>query len=91
MTIDWLRDLVIVVFGIAATLAVIVGIILVVACYTRVLPILDSMKKTTKTVEKISSTVEEEIVRPLAQVSAFIHGIRQAVSMFSRFTGKKED
>ena len=75
---------------IAATLAVILAIILVFVCYSRVSPIIDSIKKTTRTVEKISTTVEEEIVQPLAQVSAFIHGIRQAISMFGRFTGKKE-
>ena len=91
MTIEWLRDLVIVVFGIAATLAVIVGIILALMSYARVSPVIDSVKKTTDRVEKITSTVEEEIIQPLAQIAAVINSIRHAIGMFGRFAGKKED
>lgn len=91
MTIEWLRDLVIVVFGIAATVAVIMGLVLALMFYSRVTPIIDSAKKTAKTVEKISSSIEEEIVQPMAQVASFIQGIRQAMSMFNRFNRKKED
>jgi len=42
-------------------------------------------------VENISSCVEEEVAKPLAQVAAFVQGIRQAVGMVGRFTKKKEE
>jgi hypothetical protein len=91
MTIEWLRDLVIVIFGIAATIMVIGILALAFMFYSRVRPIIASVQKTTRTVEKISSSVEEEIVKPLAHVASFIQGIRQAISMVSRFTKRKEE
>jgi hypothetical protein len=40
-------------------------------------------------VENISSTVEVEVVKPLAQVAAFVQGIRQAISLVKQFARKK--
>ncbi len=91
MSIDWFRDLVICIFGLGATVVVIFLAVLAFLLYLRVRPILDSVKTTTKTVENISSCVEEEVVKPLAQVAAFVQGIRQAVSLVGRFTKKKEE
>jgi len=59
--------------------------------YRRIRPILDSVKATTKTVENLSSCVETEVARPLAQVAAFVQGIRQAVSLVKGFNKKKEE
>jgi hypothetical protein len=91
VSIDWFRDLVICIFGLGATVVVIFLAVLAFLLFLRIRPILDSVKKTTKTVENISSCVEEEVVKPLAQVAAFIQGIRQAVSLVGRFTKKKEE
>ena len=59
--------------------------------FFRIRPILDSVRATTKTVENLSHSVEEEVARPLAQVISFVQGIRQATGLFSKFTRKKED
>jgi len=59
--------------------------------YRRLMPVLDSLKATTKTVENLSSCIEAEVVGPLAQVAAFAQGIRQAVSLVGRFTRRKEE
>lgn len=90
MCIEWFRDLVICIFGLGATVVIIALVVLAFMIYCRIKPILDSVKATTKTVENISSTVEVEVARPLAQVAAFVQGIRQAMNLVGQFTRKKE-
>jgi hypothetical protein len=87
--IEWFRDLVVCILGLGATVAIIFIAILALLFYRKVSPILDSAKKTVKTVEDLSSCVEEEVARPLAQVVAFVQGITQAVNVVGRFTRKK--
>ena len=91
MSIEWFRDLVVCIFGLGAAVAVIILAVLAFILFVKVQPILNSLKATTRTVENISSCVEEEVVKPLAQVAAFVQGIRQAVGMVSKFTKKKEE
>jgi len=87
--IEWVRDLAIVVLGFGVTLVVLVIGILALMMYCKLKPILDSAKSTAKRVENISATVEEEVSRPLAQLAAFIQGVRQAASFFSGFAKRK--
>ncbi len=89
MGIEWVRDLAIVVLGFGVTLVVLVIGILALMMYCKLKPILDSAKSTAKRVENISATVEEEVSRPLAQLAAFIQGVRQAASFFSGFAKRK--
>ena len=90
MSIEWLRDLALCILGFGTTIvAVFVGII-VFLLFRKLKPVLDSLKSTTKTVENISSCVEEEVAKPLAQLSAFIQGIFQAISLVNRFSRRKE-
>ncbi len=90
MSIEWFRDLAIVILGLGATVVLIFIGVLAFLLYRKLRPILNSLKATTKTVENISSTVEEEVSRPLAQVAAFVQGISQVVSLVSRFSRRKE-
>jgi len=90
MSIEWFRDLAICILGLGVTIVAIFIGVLAFLLYRKLRPILDSVKATTKTVENISSCVEEEISRPLAQFAAFIQGIRQAISLVSRFPRRKE-
>ncbi len=89
MSIEWFRDLAIVILGLGVTIVVISLGILAWLLYRKLKPILDSVKATTRTVEKFSATVEEEIYQPLTQVATFIRGIRKAVNLTSRFTKRK--
>ena len=91
MTIEWLRDLIIVIFGITAILATIIMVILAFAIYARIRPILKSVNKTTKTVERIVSSVEEAVAKPIAQIASFFQGIRKALGFMKRFTGQEEE
>ena len=97
MAIEWFRDLVIVIFGIGATVAAIALAVLIIALtvfafmfYKRLKPIMASIKKTTETVERITSDVEEAVAKPVTQIIAFVQGIRNALGLVKKFTGKKE-
>lgn len=91
MTIEWLRDLVIVIYGLGATVVVLALLVMGIMLFVRVKAILDSAKEVSKTVEDISHCVEQEVVRPLAQVASIVQGIRQAAGMFGGFGRNKED
>jgi uncharacterized membrane protein len=91
VNIEWFRDLVLCIFGLGATVAAIILVVLAFLLYFKIRPILDSIKATSQTVANISSSVEEEVAKPLAQIMAFVQGIRQAIGLVSRFTKKEED
>ena len=90
MSMEWFRDLAIVILGFGVTILVICIGILAFVLYRKVKPILDSAKSTAKRIENISATVEEEVSRPLAQLAAFVQGVRQAASLFSGFARRKQ-
>ena len=89
MSIEWLRDLAICILGFGATVVIIFIGVLAFLLYRRLRPILDSLKATTKTMQDISSCVEEEVTRPLIQVASFVQGVRQAIGLVSRFSKEK--
>ena len=91
MSIEWFRDLVICIFGLGATVVILSLAVLAFMAYYRIKPIVNSVKATTKTVENISTTVEVEVARPLAQVAAFVQGIRQAMNLVGQFRKKEAD
>jgi len=91
VSIEWFRDFVIIIWGIASTVVVLVIGVLAVMFYRRMRPALDSLRTTTKTVENITSVVGEQVAGPLSKVVAFVQGVRQAVSLVSQLRNKKED
>ena len=91
MSIEWFRDLVLCIFGLSATVVVLFIGVLVFFCWRRIRPIIDSVKTTTRTVENLTSTVEEQVAEPLAKVAAFVQGVRQAVNLVSGFRKNKEE
>ena len=90
MTIEWLRDLVIVIFGIAATILAIVLTVVALKLYSKVKPILESARDAAKTASDISNTIKEVVAPPLSYIAAIIQGISQACKICGRFIGKKE-
>ena len=91
MTIEWLRDLILIIWGIAGIAVTLTIGILAVMLYHRIRPALDSIKATTKTVENITSVVSDEVAGPLSKVAAFVQGIRQASSLINQLRNKRED
>ena len=91
MSIMWFRDLALVILGFGATVVLIFLAVLAYLIYRQLGPMLESSKVAMARLENLTSSVEEEVVRPLAQVAAFVQGIRQAVSLVRRFTQKREE
>lgn len=90
MDIEWLRDLAICIFGFGATVIMICIGVLAFICYFRVKPVIDSVKRTTTAVENVTTSVEEEVVKPIMHMAAFVQGMREAVDMVGRFTRRKK-
>lgn len=91
MTIEWFRDLVIVIFGLGTTIAVLAFLVMGIIMFFKVRSIIDTAKRVSGDVEDISSCVKDEIVKPLAQAAAVVQGIRQAAGMFGAFGKKKKE
>ena len=89
MTIEWFRDLVIVIFGLGAFVAVVIFTVMAFIMFFRARTIMDSVKKTTKSVENITTCIEQEVVRPIAGIASFFQGFRQAGSLFGIFNKKQ--
>ncbi|MGD9142907.1 MAG: hypothetical protein PVG61_03575 [Dehalococcoidia bacterium] len=91
MSIEWFRDLIIIIWGIGAIVVTLTVGVVVIMFYRRIKPVLDSVKTTAKTVENITSVVGEQVAGPLTKVAAFVQGIRQAASLVSQFRNKEEE
>jgi hypothetical protein len=91
MSIEWFRDLVVCIFGLSTAVVVLCIGVLAFVVYFRIKPIIESLKTTTKTVENITTTVGEEVAGPLAQLAAFVQGVRQAVNLVGGITRKRKE
>ena len=90
MSIEWLRDLVIVVFGLVATAVLVFLAILSYSCYRRIKPILHSVKVTSETIEQLTSYAAQEVAKPLMQAGILIQGIRAGIEVIGRLFKKKQ-
>jgi len=92
MTLDWLRDLAIVIFGIAGTLIAVFIAVLFFRLYRQLKEITDSAKTTVKGVRSTCSFLSDTVVQPVIQVTSLIQGIRQAINAITKqATGKRGD
>jgi len=91
VSIEWFRDLAIVILGLGVTVVVIFIGILVFMAYRKVKPILDAAKATAKRIDNVSACVEEEIARPLANLAGFVQGMRHACNLFGGFSRRKKE
>jgi hypothetical protein len=112
MGIEWLRDLVIIIWGFLAIAVLLAIAILGFVLYRKIKSLMDSIKSTSERGKEIISTVEEaassirttvtdvgedmvkqvregvdsivmEMVRPVVQIVAVVHGIRQGMTVIS--------
>jgi uncharacterized protein YoxC len=92
MDIGWFRDLVICISGLIVTVVVIFIAVLAYSLYNKIKPVLDSMKATSETLREITSTVRDEVVKPVVQFATLIRGIAQGIELASKLfkRGKKE-
>lgn len=90
MSIEWFRDLVICIAGLAFTAVIILLAVLVLLIYKKTGRVLDSIEATSNTIHEISSTVRDEVVKPMVQVAAVIRGISQGIDLAREFFRKKQ-
>ncbi len=83
MSIEWFRDLVIVIGGAVLLIVLIIFTLLVYSLYRRTRTILATLESTIARVQKVSSYAESEVAHPLFQVASLIQGIYKIVDTFS--------
>jgi hypothetical protein len=86
----WLRDLVICISGLVITLVVIFIAVLAYLLYSKMRPVLDSMKATSATLHEIVSTVKDEVVKPVVSFATLVRGIVQGIELASKLFKKEE-
>lgn len=92
MTLDWLRDLIIVICGIAGTLIAVFVTVLIFRLYRQLKEITGSAKTAVKDVQSTWSFLSDTVVQPVIQVTSLIQGIRQAINAVTkRATRERED
>ena len=89
MDIAWFRDLVICITGLVVAVVVIFVAVLAYLLYKRARSVLNLAEAASATMYEISSSVRDEIVKPVVQLVALIRGICQGIDMVSRFFKKE--
>jgi hypothetical protein len=90
MDIGWFRDLVICIFGLVTTLVVIFIAVLAYLLYSKMRPVLNSMKATSATLQEITATVKDEVVKPIVSLATVIRGIIQGIELAGKLFKKDE-
>ena len=90
MTIEWFRDLIIIIFGLVGAIFLIIAGIMAFALFSRVKVILDSLKVTSANIQEISTVAKEQIVRPIMQVGSVFQSITKWIEMISGYFRKSK-
>ena len=91
MEISWWRDLVIIIWGVAGTVILVIITIIVWLLYKRVNRLVDSADSIIARANDLIDYAEEEVLQPAAQFGSVIQGIVHAASFISKLFRKKED
>jgi hypothetical protein len=90
MEISWLRDLVIVIWGLVATVAMVVITIIAYLFYKKLSMLLDSADYAVAKASEILDYAQEEVLQPVIQLGTILQGVVQGVGFFSKIFKKKE-
>lgn len=85
------RDLIIVIWGIVGTVALIFICIIVYMFYKRTMSLLESADLVVDKVGEVIDFADREVLRPVTQIGTLIQGIVQGISLFKDMFKKKED
>ena len=95
MGIEWLRDLIICIYGIVGIIVCLFFAVIVYLLYQRIKRVLSKAEQIQKGVQGIVSevksevaSVKEEVMSPLVQIIAIVQGVRQGYSMVSKMMKK---
>ncbi len=90
MDLAWWRDLVIVIFGLVGTIALVITMIVAILLYKRILKALDSVDMVAARTSDLIDYAEEEVIQPVAQVGGLIQGVIKGIGFVSKLFNKKE-
>jgi len=84
-----LRDLVIVIWGIAGIVVLAATLAIAILLFSKLSVILDNVKKTTQTVRATTSFVSDMAAKPVIRGAGAIAGARTAISVILKLRGRK--
>ena len=85
------RDLIIVVWGLIATLGVIFLCIIIFLFYRKIASLIDAADAVAGKAGEILNYADEEIIRPTIQFGAMIKGVIQGIDLFKKMFRKNEE
>jgi hypothetical protein len=88
VTIDWFRDLVIIIFGLVGTFFLVFIGIMAFSLFRRFEVILDSLKVTSANIQEISTVAKEQLTRPVSQVGSIFRGIVSWIKIIGNYFKK---
>jgi hypothetical protein len=90
MDLGFWRDLVIVVWGAIATLALVFFCILGFLIYRRLAPLMDNTDAVVQKVGDVVDYTREEVISPVVQFTSAVQGIMQGINIITDMFKKKE-
>ena len=88
MTIEWFRDLIIIIYGLVGTLFLVFIGIMACSLFRRLEVILDSLMVTSANIQEISTIAKEQLVRPIYRVGSIFQGITRWIEMIGSYFKK---
>ena len=84
------RDIILIIWGLVATVAIVFISVILFLFYRKTSSVLDSTDLMVAKVGNIVDYVEKEVVRPVSRLGTMIQGIMQGISIFGSIFSKKE-
>ncbi|MCX5997860.1 MAG: hypothetical protein NTV42_09715 [Chloroflexi bacterium] len=85
------RDIILIIWGIVATVAMVFISVILYLFYRKTISVLDSTDLMVAKVGNIANYVEKEVVGSISRFGMMIQGIIQGISIFGSIFNKKED
>jgi hypothetical protein len=90
VTIEWFRDLVIIIYGLVGAVFLVYIGIMALSLFRRLEFIMDSLKVTSSNIQEISTVAREQMVKPIMQVGSVFQGITRWIEMISGYFKKSK-
>ena len=84
------RDIILIIWGLVATVAMVFISVILFLFYRKTTSVLDSTDLMVKKVNEIADYVNTEVVRPVSRFGTMFQGIMQGISIFGSIFNKKE-
>ena len=84
------RDIILIIWGLVATLAMVFISVILFLFYRKTVSVLDSTDLMVNRVGEIMDYVNAEVVRPVSRFGTMFQGIMQGISIFGSIFSKKE-